>query len=78
MWKANINLVMSVHLSTWNSSFPTGLIFIKYDILSIFKNLSRKSQVSLKSDQNNYMNTNIYLWSYLAQFLEWEMCQANL
>jgi hypothetical protein len=47
--KATISLVISVHLSTWNNSFPTGMIFVKSDIRSIFKSLSRKIQVSLKS-----------------------------
>jgi len=30
--KTTISLVMSVHLSAWNNSVPTVLIFVKFDI----------------------------------------------
>ena len=52
--KATIRFVMylCVCLSSWNSSTPTGRIFVKFHF-----RISRKSvkniQISLKSDKNN-------------------------
>jgi hypothetical protein len=43
----------SVRPSTWNNSAPTGKIFVKFDIRSIFLNYVKKIQVSLKSDKHN-------------------------
>ena len=43
----------SVCQSAWNNSAPTRRIFIKFDIWVLFGKLSRKIQVSLKSDKNN-------------------------
>ena len=43
---------LSVRLSAWNSSIPTGRIFTKFGIENFFENLSRKF-VSAKSDKNN-------------------------
>jgi hypothetical protein len=40
-------------LSAGNSA-PTGRIFMKFDIWVFLENLSRKIQVSLKSDKNNW------------------------
>jgi len=37
-----IGFVLSVHLPTWNSSASIGWIFMKFDILVLFENLSRK------------------------------------
>jgi hypothetical protein len=53
--KATISFVMSVRLSAWNNSSPTGRIVMVFYILVFFENLSRKYhvQVSLKSDNNN-------------------------
>jgi hypothetical protein len=36
----------------WKNSAPTGRIFMKFDILSVFRKCVRKIQVSLKSDKN--------------------------
>jgi hypothetical protein len=33
---------MSVHLSAWNNSAPTGRILMKFDIQKFSENLSRK------------------------------------
>ena len=47
--KATISFVMPVHLSlpvlpsAWNTTTPTGHIFMKIDILAFFGNLSKKS-----------------------------------
>jgi len=47
-----------------------GMDFHEIWYLSIFQKPVAKIKVSLKSD----INTNVHLWSYLAQFfLEWEM-----
>jgi hypothetical protein len=51
-----------------------------------FRKFIEKIQVSLKSDKNNgtvlYKTPDIhlciYVWSYLAQFLEWEMFQTKV
>jgi hypothetical protein len=40
--KATISIVMSVRLSAWNNSAPTGRIFMKFDILGFFENLLDK------------------------------------
>jgi hypothetical protein len=54
--KATISFVMSVclslRLSAWENSAPTGRIFMKLYIWVYFQNLSRKIQDSLQSDQN--------------------------
>jgi len=41
-WKVIISFIMSVCLSMWNNSAPTGLIFMKFDIWGFSKNLLRK------------------------------------
>ena len=33
---------LSVRLSAWNNSSPTGRIFIKFDLEDFFENLARK------------------------------------
>jgi len=43
-----MSIRLSVCLSTWNSSSPTGLSFIKFDIRVFFENLSKKIQFSYK------------------------------
>jgi len=40
LWKVAVGFVMSVCLSGWNSSAPTGWIFMKFDIWVFFENLS--------------------------------------
>jgi len=40
--KATFSFIMSVRLSAWNTSPPTGRIFLKYGICGFFENLSRK------------------------------------
>jgi hypothetical protein len=52
MRKAAISSDMSVRLSAWNYSDPTGRIFMKFDIY-VFGQSVEKSRVSLKSDKNN-------------------------
>jgi hypothetical protein len=37
--KATISFVMSVRLSTWNKSAPTGRIFMKFHISGLFESL---------------------------------------
>ena len=53
LWRCTFSFVMSVRPPPWNNSAPTGLIFMKFVIWVFFENLSRKIQVSLKSDTNN-------------------------
>jgi len=40
--KAINSFVVSIRLSVWNNSVPTGRIFVKFGIREIFENLSRK------------------------------------
>ena len=73
--KATVSF-MSVCLSAWNNSAPTGRIFMKFDITNFLEKPVEKIQVSLKSDKNNgyFMNTNVHFWSHLARFvLGWKM-----
>ena len=51
--KATVSFVMSVCPSEWKNSALTGRIFVKFESLVFFENLSRKL-VSLKSDKNGY------------------------
>jgi hypothetical protein len=43
---------MSVHLSTWNNSAPTGWISMKFNIRVFFKNTLRKFRFHYKQDRN--------------------------
>jgi len=45
--KKTVNFVISVGLSAWNNSAPTGRIFMKFDIWVFFENLSRKLKFNL-------------------------------
>ena len=47
------HVCLSVCLSAWNSSSPTGQIFIEVNTPGFFENLSRQFEVSLKSVKNN-------------------------
>jgi hypothetical protein len=61
---------MSVCLSAWNNSAVIRRIFMKFDIWVFLENMSRKIEVSLKTDENNgyvYMNTHVHL-RYLDVF----------
>jgi hypothetical protein len=42
LWKATLSFVMSVFLSAWNNSAPTGRIFVKFNIWIFFENSSGK------------------------------------
>jgi hypothetical protein len=65
----------------WNSSAPTGWIFMKYD-MSIYQKSVQKIQVALKADKNYrcFIWKPIYIFrSYFTQlFLEWEMFQTEV
>jgi hypothetical protein len=51
--KATISFVMSIRLSARNKPAPTGMIFTKFYILSIFRKTVQKIQISLPSDKDN-------------------------
>ena len=40
--KVNMSFIMSVHLSTWYNSAPTGRISMKFDIWVLFENMLGK------------------------------------
>jgi hypothetical protein len=48
-----IRHVMPVYPPACNNSAINGRILIKFDIWKFFENLSKKIEVSLKSDKNN-------------------------
>ena len=54
--KATISFVLSVRLSAWNSSAPTGRNFMTY-VWALFRKPVEKIQISLKSDKNNWYFT---------------------
>jgi hypothetical protein len=81
--KATIGFVVSVRpslslrLSVWSNSFPTGRIFMKFEYFSkicqensIFTEIWHEWRVL-------YMTTDIHFRSHLAQFLEWEIFQRK-
>jgi hypothetical protein len=48
-----LSLCLSVYLSAWNNSAPTGRIFHENSYFSMFKKSVEKIQIRLKSDKNN-------------------------
>jgi len=64
--KESISYVMSVRLSAWNSSAPTGRIFVKID-LNVFLKYVEKIWVSFKSDKSNGRSTwrQIYIFNHI-------------
>jgi len=54
LWKVIITFIVSVCPSAWNDLALTGWIFMKFYIWVFFESLSRKFQVSLKADKNNW------------------------
>ena len=81
MWKATIRFVMSVRLSAWNTSAPTGRIYMKFCI-RVFSTFYRENSSFIKLWQEYhvlYIKTNVHFLSYLPHFfLEWEMFQKVL
>ena len=80
-WQLDLSC-LPVRLSARNNSAPTGRIFKKFDIWWFFENLSKKIQVSSKSDKNNGYFTwrTIHIFYHISPhfFLEWEMFQTNV
>ena len=80
MRKVTISFFMSACPSAWNSSAPTGMIFMKFYIWALFENMSKKFKFpsimmritgSLHEDQYTLITT-------LAQFfLEWDVSDKN-
>jgi hypothetical protein len=74
---AHIILFMSVRLSAWQRSAPTGQIFIKFHIWAFVENMSRKSDrndgwPTLQADVCNFTITSpttVLQWQYLTQNL---------
>ena len=54
---------LSLRLSTWNNSAPTGLIIMKSDIWVFFENLSRKFKLHQHRGRKTavYMKYNVFL-----------------
>jgi len=81
--KATVSFVMSVGLSVcpYVRTEQLGSRWTYWEVWhsSIFRTSAEKSQLSLKSDKNDryFVKTNIYFWSYLAQFLEREIFQSE-
>ena len=70
----------SVRLSAWNNSAPTGRIFIRFDILAFFENLSRKLKfVKVGKEQRVlYIKIDTHFHLYLAEFLEIKIFQPKV
>jgi len=79
--KASTNFVMSVRLSTWNNSAPTGPIFVKFDIWVFFKKIYLENSSLIKIWQEYgvlYIKAIIHFLSYQAHFfLEREIFQTQ-
>ena len=60
---------LSVCLSAQNNSPPNRHILMKFDISEFFENLSRKNQVSLKSDKNSgyFTRRPVYRYTYMCR-----------
>ena len=75
-----LSVCPSICLYAWNNSAPTGRIFMKFYILSVFRK-SVNVQFSLKSDWlTGTLHEHQYTFLiYLAHFfLEWEMFQTRV
>ena len=68
-----VSFVISVSLSAWNNSAPTGWIFLKFLYLSIFRKPLKKIQVSFKSNKNNGWFTwrPIYMFDHILLYSSW-------
>jgi hypothetical protein len=55
--KVSVSFVTSVCLSTWNNSAPTGQIFVKVYVLSIFLKICWKNSYFIILDRNNWYFT---------------------
>jgi len=68
-------IYLSVRLSAWNTSAPTGWIFMKFDIWVFFFNIRRGNSSLIEIRQE----TDIHSKSYIAHFfLEWEMFRTKV
>ena len=77
--KANIHRVsLSIRLSAWNNSAPTGRIFMKFCIWIFFESLSRKFKFLWVWQYFRllYMMTYAHLW-YLDVLLWLRCCATN-
>ena len=73
---------MSVLPSVRNNAIPTGRILVKSYVWAVYQNSTEKIQFTWRCDKNKgeiYMNTDVHLWLYLAEFfLECEMFLTNI
>jgi hypothetical protein len=56
-----LSFVVSVHVSTWNYSAPTGWFFMKFYIWVFLKKLSRK----FKFDENLTKSSGFFMWRHM-------------
>ena len=73
--KTTITFFMSVRLSAWNNSAPTGRICIKYYIWVFFEKSENSRFIKIGQEYAVLcMETTGSVWSYLGQFfLEWQI-----
>jgi hypothetical protein len=72
--------MMSVCMSAWNNSDPTGRIFVKFNASWVFfEGLLRKFKFHSNWPRiTRHMKTNTHLWSHLTQlFFKQEMLQTK-
>jgi hypothetical protein len=78
--KATIRFVMSVHLSAWKNSAPTGRIFISFHIWVFSGNLSRKLKLHqfltiITGTLHEYLCTSMTISRWI---ILWEMLQTKV
>ena len=73
--KATISFVMSVRLSACNNFAPTGRIFMKFDILRIFENISvtfkfhkHLTRITGTLYEDRYIYIYIYIYVCITEF----------
>jgi hypothetical protein len=73
------HVCLSVCLSAWNNSAPTGRIFMEFDIWVFFEKSLKKIQVSLKSDKNNGKLTwrPMYIYDNSLDYFQNEKCARH-
>jgi hypothetical protein len=57
---------MSVRQFTWDKSAPIGRIFIKFDILVFYKNLSRELKLMVIRQEQRVLYWKIYLYIFIS------------
>jgi len=70
---------MSVHLSIWTNSSPSGQIYMKFYIWFFFKNVENAGLIQIWQEwQVLHTKTDTHFFMYLAEFfVEWEVSDKS-